>query len=155
MNRIDVYSKADCKLCEEAKELFHRLNGEFGFEVKEIPLSPSDPEFKRYQNSFPVAVASNGKTVSGKITEEQARDLFISLTPPPPVFYVAKFLEALALVGVLFGLIYGLLGDMWLDLYFFLGGIVVFAAGRMIEKWEVRRRRALSQQRTDPSKVSR
>jgi hypothetical protein len=32
------------------------------------------------------------------------------------------------------GLMYGVAGDMWLDLYFFLAGIAVFSLGRLLEK---------------------
>ena len=140
MNRIVIYSKADCKLCDEAKALIRALNDTYHFEVQEIILSPVDPEFDRYKNSFPVVLASNGRKLSGNISVEKARALFLSLTPPPRIFYAAKFLEALALAAVMFGLIYGLMGDMWMDLYFFLGGIVVFTAGWFMEKWEARKR---------------
>ena len=112
----------------------------YRFQIEEHVLTPADKDFERYKYSFPVLVASNGKSVSGKVSEEQVRNLFHSLTPPPRIFYVAKFLEALAIVAVMFGLMYGLGGDMWTDLYFFLGGIAVFAGGRMLEKWEARKR---------------
>jgi len=64
------------------------------------------------------------------------RDLLISLMPPPTAYYVAKFLQALAIVVVFFGFMYGLMGDMWTDLYFFLGGGGVFLVGWLLEKRE-------------------
>ena len=140
MNKIDIYSKSRCKLCDEAKALAHRVNTEYRFQIEEHLLTPSDKDFERYKHSFPVLVASNGKSISGNVSEEQVRNLFLSLTPPPRIFYVAKFLEALAIVTVMFGLMNGLRGDMWTDLYFFLGGIALFAGGRMLEKWEARKR---------------
>ena len=142
MNKIDIYSKSRCKLCDEAKALVQHVNTEYRFQIEEHVLTPSDKDFERYKYSFPVLVASNGKSISGNVTEEQVRNLFISLTPPPRIFYVAKFLEALAIVAVMFGLMHGMQGDMWTDLYFFIGGIVVFAGGRMLEKWEARKRTA-------------
>jgi len=140
MTSLEVFSKDDCPLCDEAKELLHRINKEFGFEIKETTLKPDDPEFQRHKISFPVVLASNGKKVWGKVTEPQLRTLFLSLTPPPRLYYVAKFLEALAIVMVFFGFMYGLLGDMWADLYLFLGGILIFGIGWMLEKRESRRR---------------
>ncbi len=140
MNSVELFSKKECSLCDDAKLLIRRVNEDFHFMVSETTLTPDDPRFSRYESRFPVVVASNGREVSGKITEEDLRRLFHSLTPPPRIFYVAKFLEALALVAVFFGFIYGLLGDMWLDLYFFLGGIVIFLAGWSLEKWEARSR---------------
>ncbi len=140
MTSLEIYSKDDCPLCDEAKEMLHRINKEFGFEIKETTLKPEDPDFERHMTSFPVVIAPNGKKVWGKISEPHLRSLFLSLTPPPRLYYVAKFLEALAIVMVFFGFMYGLLGDMWADLYLFLGGIVVFGIGWMLEKRESRRR---------------
>jgi len=136
MTTIEVFSRTDCSLCVEAKEALARLNAEFGIEIRETLLEPGHPLFNKYKDSVPVIVASNGKLVSGKVTDQQLRDLLISLTPPPTLYYVAKFLQALAIVVVFFGFMYGLMGDMWTDLYFFLGGIAVFLVGWILEKQE-------------------
>ena len=141
MNALELFSKDDCSLCNEAKEIIGRVNKDFQFAVTETKLSPDDPGFSKYEKRFPVLVASNGKEVWGKMTEEQVRKVFLSITPPPRMYYVAKFLEALAIVGVFFGFMYGLMGDMWMDLFFFLGGIAVFLAGWALEKWEARSRK--------------
>ncbi len=144
MNRLEIFSKADCKLCDEAKVRVHLINKDFHFEIQETVLKEGDPLFSKYEKKFPVIVASNGKEISGKVTEEQVRALFVSLTPPPPLYYAAKFLEALAIVVVFFGFMYGMMGDMWMDLYFFLGGIVVFFLGWSLEKWEGKKRKIRS-----------
>ncbi|MBI2619647.1 MAG: glutaredoxin family protein [Ignavibacteriales bacterium] len=141
MITIEVLSKDDCPLCDEAKEKLHRINKEFGFQINQTTLSPGQPEYSRFRDSFPVVVAPNGKKVWGKVTEKQIRNLLLSLTPPPRLYYIAKFLEALAIVMVFFGFMYGLLGDMWMDLYLFLGGILVFVIGWGIEKKEQQKRR--------------
>lgn len=47
---------------------------------------------------------------------------------------VSKVLEALGIAAVMIGLVQGLHGDMWGELYFFIGGIVAFYAGRFLEK---------------------
>ena len=49
----------------------------------------------------------------------------------------AKLLEAIGIACVMIGLIHGIRGDMWGDLYLFLAGIVVFYVGRIIEKRKV------------------
>lgn len=136
MNVIEVYSKTDCKLCDEAKAALKRLNSEFNAEIREILLEADHPLYEQYKNSVPVIVASNGRSLTGKVTDDQLHDLLLSLTPPPRIYFVAKFLQALAIVVVFFGFMYGLMGDMWTDLYFFLGGIVIFLVGWMIEKQE-------------------
>ena len=49
--------------------------------------------------------------------------------------FLAKTLEALGISAVIIGLIQGTYGnDMWGELYFFLGGMLVFFIGRRMEK---------------------
>ncbi len=47
---------------------------------------------------------------------------------------VAKVLEAIGIAATMLALIQGLYGDMWGELYMFLGGIAVFIVGWVIEK---------------------
>jgi hypothetical protein len=49
----------------------------------------------------------------------------------------AKLLEAIGIAATMIGLVQGIYGDMWGELYLFLGGIFVFLLGRQMEKsWE-------------------
>ena len=45
-----------------------------------------------------------------------------------------KLLEATGLACVIVGLVQGVYGDMWGELYLLIGGIFIFAIGRQIEK---------------------
>lgn len=47
---------------------------------------------------------------------------------------VAKILEALGLAAVMIALIRGFNGDMWGELYFSLGGVIIFFGGLLLEK---------------------
>lgn len=47
---------------------------------------------------------------------------------------MAKVLEALGIAAVMVGLVQGIYGDQWGELYLFLGGMAVFYIGRIIEK---------------------
>lgn len=46
----------------------------------------------------------------------------------------AKILEAFGIAEVLLGLIIGLLGDMWKELYLAIAGVIIFLAGWILEK---------------------
>ena len=49
--------------------------------------------------------------------------------------FLAKGLEAVGIAAVMIGLIQGVYGnDQWGELYFFLGGMLVFFIGRRMEK---------------------
>ena len=137
---IELYSKEDCKLCDDARKVLKRLKKEFFFDVKETKLTENHPKFKEYFMAIPV-VAINNRQFSGNIVENELRKFLKDLKPPTRVFYLAKSLEALGFLTVAVGLMYGLVGDMWTDLYFFLGGILVFSIGRTVEKRELKRER--------------
>ena len=56
------------------------------------------------------------------------------------MIFLAKALEALGIACVMIGLVQGIQsGDMWVELYLSLAGIVVFVIGRVLEKRTVRR----------------
>jgi hypothetical protein len=56
------------------------------------------------------------------------------------MMFLAKGLEALGIACLMIGLVQGIQsGDMWIELYLSIGGIVVFAIGRFLEKRTVRR----------------
>ncbi len=131
MRIIELYSTHDCGLCVEAKKLLTKLQHQFPFELREITLTSEHPRYEQYLTLVPVVVIDGTQEFPAPITEQQ---LLSVLFTPGKKFYIGKFLEALGLVTVIFGFVYGLLGDMWMDLYFFLGGIVIFLAGRMLEK---------------------
>jgi hypothetical protein len=50
------------------------------------------------------------------------------------MYPLAKVLEAGGIAAVMLGLVQGIYGDMWGELYLFLGGIMVFLIGRQVEK---------------------
>ena len=141
---VEFYSKEDCKLCDDARKVLRRLKKEFFFDVKETKLTEDHPKYKEYFMAIPV-VAINKKQFSGQIVENELRTFLRGVKPPTRLFYVAKSLEALGFLTVAVGLMYGLVGDMWTDLYFFLGGILVFTVGRTLEKREMTRDRVSSE----------
>lgn len=139
MTRVELYVQPACTLCENAKALLKRLRKEVPFELQEIFLSEDHPKYKEYLVSVPVVVVNGAKEISGEITEQRLREALGLVYTFTPRLMIAKFLEALGFMTVFVGFFYGLLGDMWTDLYFFLAGIALFAIGRMLEKREMQR----------------
>ena len=142
---VEFFSKEDCKLCDDARNVLKRLKKEFFFDVQETKLTEDHPKYKEYFMAIPV-IAIRNKQFSGQIVEREIRDFLRIVKPPSRLFYFAKSLEALGFLTVAVGLMYGLVGDMWTDLYFFLGGILVFTAGRALEKREMKRDRISSEE---------
>ncbi|MBI4429492.1 MAG: glutaredoxin family protein [Ignavibacteriales bacterium] len=141
---VEFYSKEDCKLCDDARQMLVRLKKEFFLEVKETKLTEDHPSYKDFFMAIPVVLIRN-RQFAGNIVEDELRVFLKELKPPTRLFYVGKTFEALGFLTVAVGLMYGLMGDMWTDLYFFLGGIAIFVVGRSLEKREMKRDRTTSQ----------
>lgn len=139
MTTVELYVLADCTLCERAKSILKRLRKEVPFELKEILLSEDHPKYNEYLVSVPVVVVNGTRAVAGEMTEQSLRETLGLVYRFTPRLMVAKFFEALGFMAVFVGFFYGILGDMWTDLFFFLAGIAVFALGRVLEKREMKR----------------
>lgn len=135
---VVLYSKEECGLCDEARKTLQSLKKEFFFDLEEVKLGENHPKFEEYFLAVPVVVVG-GNEFKSQIREHELRDFLKALKPPTWLFHIGKFLEVLGFLAVAVGLMYGLMGNMWLDLYFFLGGILVFTVGRAIERRELRR----------------
>lgn len=143
MSVVELYTTKDCGLCREAKELLQRLQREFPFSILEEVLTEDHPKYKDYVLAVPVIVINNGRALSGQIVESDLRDAMRKEIKPTQSILVFKFLEALGFVTVGAGLFYGVTrNDEWQELYFLIAGVVLFAAGRFLEKRELKKLRA-------------
>ena len=137
---VELISTPDCTLCDNARQLLNRLKKEFFFEFIETKLSEGHPHYAEYLVAVPVVVVDGKKQLEGKVDEIELRRIVTEARRPTRNFYIGKFLEALGFLTVAVGLMYGLVGNMWIDLYFFAGGCGVFAAGRMMERREMKQK---------------
>ncbi len=51
---VELYSKDDCQLCDEAKAVLRAVQNEVPFTLKEIKLIPGEGSFEEYKKDFPV-----------------------------------------------------------------------------------------------------
>jgi len=56
---VELFSKDDCHLCDEAKEVLEKVKREIPFHLKEVKLAPGTPEYDEYKEMIPV-VRVNG-----------------------------------------------------------------------------------------------
>jgi len=135
MNVVQLYTKEECALCREAKQVLGKLQKEYPFRIEEEVLSEGHPKYKEYFSRVPVAILNRSEIVSGKIDEKIFRAAMAKQFKPPRSILVSKFLEAIGFVTVAAALFYGITrNDEWVELYFFLAGIAVFAVGRFLER---------------------
>ncbi|HZK66535.1 MAG TPA: glutaredoxin family protein [Chloroflexota bacterium] len=55
-HRVVIYTKAGCCLCDKAKALLRRLQGEFDLEIDEVDITRAPALFEQYRYTIPVAV---------------------------------------------------------------------------------------------------
>jgi glutaredoxin len=53
-HRITLYSKADCHLCDEVKEILTRVRKRIPFEYEEVDITSDEALFQRYEVKIPV-----------------------------------------------------------------------------------------------------
>ena len=57
----------------------------------------------------------------------------------PKTYLISKLVEAVGIAALMVGFVQGVYGDMWGELYLFIGGIVLFIIGRRLEKNRAKR----------------
>ena len=68
---VQIYSRPDCHLCEEAKRVLEQARAEFAFRLEEINID-NDPELReRFTNDVPVIFINGRKAFKHRL---EARD---------------------------------------------------------------------------------
>ncbi len=75
--RVEIYSKADCALCDEAKLVLEQVRKRVPFELAEVDIE-QDPElFARYRYDIPVVFIAGKKAfkhhLDARVVEERLR----------------------------------------------------------------------------------
>ncbi len=140
MNTIELYTTEQCGLCREAKKILLKLQKEYPFRIDEQLLTEKHPKYAEYVVAVPVVIVDHGEALSGRIEEQALRTAIGKHFKPSRSILVFKFLEAMGFVTVGAGLFYGVTrNDEWVELYFFLAGIALFAVGRLLERRELKK----------------
>ncbi len=140
MNTVELFTTEECGLCREAKQYLLKLQKEYPFRIEEQLLTEEHPKYREYIFAVPVVVLNKDEQLSGKIEEQALRSAIARQFKPSRAHLVYKFLEAMGFVTVGAGLFYGVTrNDEWVELYFFLSGIALFAVGRFLEKRELKK----------------
>lgn len=70
---VELYSKADCQLCDEAKTVLLTIQKEFPFALKEIKLIPGEGGFEEYKEDFPVVHINKRFAFKHRLNENSVR----------------------------------------------------------------------------------
>ena len=54
MTLVELYSKEECHLCDEARAVLEKVQKQMPFLLREFKLTPGDQYFEEYKEMFPV-----------------------------------------------------------------------------------------------------
>ncbi|MDO8636050.1 MAG: glutaredoxin family protein [Dehalococcoidia bacterium] len=77
MIRLTFYSKPNCPLCDEARDMLEDVNQEFALVVTEINILRSPAIYEKYKYIIPVLELENGQVVKARFTEAELRKALI------------------------------------------------------------------------------
>jgi glutaredoxin len=69
--KVEIYSKADCGLCDEAKAALLRVQKRVPFELTEVDIQARPELYERYRYDIPV-IWVNGRMVCRHRVDEKA-----------------------------------------------------------------------------------
>lgn len=70
---IELYSKHDCHLCDEAKAVLEKVQREIPFSLKEIKLTDGDEKFEEYAELVPVVLIDRVLAFRYRVNEHMLR----------------------------------------------------------------------------------
>lgn len=76
---ILLYSKEDCCLCAEVKEMLQRLAAKYPLTIREIDITGDPVLYERYRWAVPVVKIDGGKVLGGRFREEELCTLLLEM----------------------------------------------------------------------------
>jgi len=73
MTIVELYSKLDCHLCDEAKAVLEKVGKEIPFQFKEITLLPGEGLFEEFKHDFPVIHINKRFAFKHRLNEQMVK----------------------------------------------------------------------------------
>jgi glutaredoxin len=74
MLRVEVYSRPDCPLCDEAKEVLRGVQQELPFELVDVDVMKDPATASRYAEQVPVVFVEGSRAFRHRVDAAAARD---------------------------------------------------------------------------------
>jgi len=72
---VELYSKQDCYLCDQARSVLEQVRKEIPFDLSEVKITPGDPWYDQFKESIPVIYVGKKFTFRYRVDEEKLRNL--------------------------------------------------------------------------------
>lgn len=70
---VELYSKEECHLCEEARAVLERMQKQIPFMLRELKLTPGDQYFEEYREMFPVVHINKELAFKHRVSENMLK----------------------------------------------------------------------------------
>ena len=69
MTLVELFSKDDCSLCDEARAVIERVRQGIPFKLREFKLMPGDPYYEEYREILPVVHINKVQAFKYRVSE--------------------------------------------------------------------------------------
>jgi hypothetical protein len=73
MTLVELYSKDDCHLCDDAKVIIEKVQKQIPFKLREFKLMPGDQYFEEYREMFPVVHINKVQVFKYRVSENMLK----------------------------------------------------------------------------------
>jgi hypothetical protein len=81
MIHVELFSREDCHLCEDALAVLRNVQRDIPFSLKERRLVPGDPFYESFKEKVPVVLINHEETFHFRVDEYALRRKLHTLTP--------------------------------------------------------------------------
>lgn len=75
--RLTFYTKPNCPLCDEARDMLEDLNREFSLAVTEVNILSNPAIYEKYKYLIPVLELETGQVIKARFTESDLRKALV------------------------------------------------------------------------------
>ncbi len=70
---VELYSKEDCHLCDDAKAVLEKVRGQMPFNLHVFKLTPGDTYWEEYKEMFPVVHIDKVPAFKYRVNEQMLK----------------------------------------------------------------------------------
>ena len=78
--KVEIYSKSDCHLCDEAKSVLSKVKQEISFDFFEIDITSNRELFTEYKEQIPVVFICGKKAFKFRVNEKELRKRLLAIS---------------------------------------------------------------------------
>ena len=78
--KVEIYSKPECHLCDEAKSVLVKVQQEVPFDFLEVDITSNRELFTEYKEQIPVVFICGKKAFKFRVNEKELRKRLLAIS---------------------------------------------------------------------------